>query len=203
MEFYQDFFWRFFCLLNTKTTFTYWTKRLRVFFTYWTKRLLIFLPIELEDWYRALSASIRSVSRRFVSENCVAITTRHRLIIKKAPIWKRKKIWTEKKKRNFFVYNDKKNEIRPIPKRMRVLNIIHNVRPSFQTDHQKNRDPSESDVVETNWALEGIPGAGPTFGVILIPIDAGIVCRWVIVRESSGRVIAALSSKLYFYSSFI
>jgi hypothetical protein len=37
----------------------------------------------------ARSAFIFAVSRRFVSENCVAMTTRHKLIMKKEPIWKK------------------------------------------------------------------------------------------------------------------
>ena len=39
-----------------------------------------------EELRRARSAFILAVSRRFVSENCVAITTKHRLIMKNDPI---------------------------------------------------------------------------------------------------------------------
>lgn len=41
-----------------------------------------------EDVNRARSALIRSISRFFVSLNCVAMTTKHRLIIKNEPICK-------------------------------------------------------------------------------------------------------------------
>ena len=40
----------------------------------------------LDVWKRFRSAIIRDISRFFVSENCVAMTTRHRLMRKKAPI---------------------------------------------------------------------------------------------------------------------
>lgn len=39
-------------------------------------------------WNRARSKRIRSISLFLVSENCVAITTKQRLIMKKEPIWK-------------------------------------------------------------------------------------------------------------------
>ena len=41
-----------------------------------------------EEENSALSAFIFAVSLFFVSENCVAITTKHRLIMKNDPIWK-------------------------------------------------------------------------------------------------------------------
>ena len=41
-----------------------------------------------DDEYLALSAFIFAVSLFLVSENCVAITTRHRLIMKNDPICK-------------------------------------------------------------------------------------------------------------------
>jgi len=40
----------------------------------------------LDVWKRFRSANMRDISRFFVSENCVAMTTRHKLIRKKAPI---------------------------------------------------------------------------------------------------------------------
>ena len=39
-----------------------------------------------DDWNLARSAFILAVSRRLVSENCVAMTTRHKLIMKNDPI---------------------------------------------------------------------------------------------------------------------
>ena len=48
--------------------------------------LVKLLSVE-EELRRARSAFILAVSRRFVSENCVAITTRHKLIMKNEPIY--------------------------------------------------------------------------------------------------------------------
>jgi hypothetical protein len=48
--------------------------------------LLVYEERVEEDANLALSAFILAVSRRFVSENWVAMTTRHRLIMKNEPI---------------------------------------------------------------------------------------------------------------------
>jgi hypothetical protein len=48
--------------------------------------LLVYEERVEEEANLALSAFILAVSRRFVSENWVAMTTRHRLIMKNEPI---------------------------------------------------------------------------------------------------------------------
>ena len=45
--------------------------------------------------------------------------------------------WTGKDERNEYVetYHDERNEIDPVPEGMRVLDVVHYVDPTSQTDH--------------------------------------------------------------------
>lgn len=73
---------------------------------------------------------------------------------------------------------------------MRILNIVHDVRPAFQRDDQKDGRPGHADVVEADGILKGILLARPTVGVVLIPVDAACVIWLVGEGWRSGRFLA-------------
>lgn len=103
-------------------------------------------------------------------------------------------------------HHNQQHKIYPIPKTVCVLNIIHNVSPSLEwydlvyeqtlkitainfnstATYQKYSDPGQSDVVERYRPLEGIIPKLSTVGVILIPVDAGTRCGYI-VRKRHGR----------------
>ena len=57
----------------------------------------------LDVWKRLRSANMRAISRFFVSENCVAMTTRHRLMRKNAPICSQPAVTTASVRRASFM----------------------------------------------------------------------------------------------------
>ena len=49
-------------------------------------------------------------------------------------------------------HNNKRNEIDPVPERMRILDVIHDIHPAFQTNHlithtNQTRDNSNNTVI--------------------------------------------------------
>lgn len=67
------------------------------------------------------------------------------------------------------------NEVYPVPEGVGVLHVIHYVRPSFQTNYKKYGNPGETDVIERNCSLEWIVALALALGVVVVPINAGII----------------------------
>ena len=72
---------------------------------------------------------------------------------------------------------------------MGVLNVVHDVRPALQTDHQEDGSPGHAHVVEGDGVLKRVLVAGPALGVVLVPIDTmGVI--GVIVAEGLCALMA-------------
>lgn len=73
---------------------------------------------------------------------------------------------------------------------MSVLDIVHNVRPSLERNHQKDRRPGHSDVVERDGVLKGVVQSRPALGVVLVPVDAARIVRLVAKWGRPSRFLA-------------
>jgi hypothetical protein len=102
--------------------------------------------------------------------------------------------------------DDETHEIDPVPERVRVLNVIHDVHPALETDdlgarggrvtlavaatdtYLEDDDPGEADVVEADRARVRIPIGDVAELIVLVPVDAlvdglvGIVGQLFAVR---------------------
>lgn len=96
-----------------------------------------------------------------------------------------------KQLRAMFTYHNEQHKINPIPKAVRILYIIHDVRPALQRYDQKDGHPRHANVVERNGALERIAAQLRAVRVILIPINARRI-RWKVVGERFGRGCACV-----------
>ena len=101
---------------------------------------------------------------------------------------------------NTLTYHNKKKKINPIPKRVSILNVIHNCNPTLQTDylnepnkisvtllcwfknsfeyrynHLKYSYPRITNIVKRNRSLKRILITWTAFRIIRIPINAIIV----------------------------
>ena len=90
--------------------------------------------------------------------------------------------------------NDETHEIDPIPEGMSILNVVHDVHPTLETDdlhridgarqtkdrsvmedaYLEDAHPGQTDVVEADRTGEGILVGDVAESVVLIPIDASV-----------------------------
>lgn len=100
-------------------------------------------------------------------------------------------------------HNNEKDEVDPIPERVSILDVVHDVRPALQRDHEEDGDPCEADVVERDGALEGVLVHHAALVVVDVPVDARLVVHFVelLQRQVASKqpgVPACWRSKPYF-----
>lgn len=52
--------------------------------------------------------------------------------------------------------DDQEDEVDPVPEAVRVLDVVHDLRPSFQGNHEEDGSPGHTHVIERDRALEWV-----------------------------------------------
>lgn len=56
--------------------------------------------------------------------------------------------WLSKVRSILLTDHNEQNEVDPVPERVGILHVVHDIRPSLQRDHKEDGHPCEADVVE-------------------------------------------------------
>lgn len=80
----------------------------------------------------------------------------------------------------WVLYHNQQHKVNPIPKAVRILNVVHNIRPAFQGNDQEYSDPRHSDVIERNRSLKRIATQLRAIRIVLVPVYARSVRRVIV-----------------------
>ena len=164
-------------LMLTHSHLLHWNKKYLVFSTltyHWmiivvlilTNLLLNDESVDDEEEIFALSAFIFAVSLFFVSENCVAMTTRHRLIMKKDPIWaQHRQVFPPLP--DYTTHHNETYKVYPVPEGVCILHKVHHIRPALQGDDQEYCHPRQANIVKGDCPVERVGRANGTLGIVL------------------------------------